>query len=133
MKTPQKTLEPLGIRKLSNTEMQFMEVIWEHPDGITSENIYAKFSQALGTKSTILHRIAKKGLVTAVRNGRHHIYMPKITREEYMRAFFKEQLEREFGITTFEGLAAAFCGRTKLQEDEKERIAQLLEDLKDGE
>ena len=133
MKTPQKPLEPLGSRKLSNTEMQFMEVIWEHPDGIKSEDIYARFSQALGTKSTILHRISKKGMVTAVRNGRHHIYTSNITREEYMRAFFKEQLEREFGITTFEGLAAAFCGRTKLSPEEKERIEQLLEELKDGE
>lgn len=129
MKTPQKALEPLGIKKLSKTEMQFMEMIREHPDGIKSEDIYARFDQALGTKSTILHRIAKKGLVTAARSGKHHIYIPKITKEEYQRAFFREHLEREFGITSFEGLAAAFCGRTKLRQKEKERIGQLLEEL----
>ncbi|MDE7311848.1 MAG: BlaI/MecI/CopY family transcriptional regulator [Eubacterium sp.] len=133
MKTPQKVLEPLGIKKLSNTEMQFMEVIWEHPQGIKSEEIYAKFSQALGTKSTILHRIAGKGLVTTVRSGKHHIYIPKVTKEEYRRAFFREQMEREFGITSFEGLAAAFCGRTTLRPEEKERIGQLLEELKRNE
>ena len=131
MKTPQKTLEPLGIKKLSKTELEFMEVIWAHPQGIRSEDIYAKFSQALGTKSTILHRISGKGLVTAVRDGRHHIYMPKISREEYMQAFFQEKLSREFGITSFEGLAAAFCGRTKLRPEEKERIGKLLEEFKD--
>ena len=27
MKTPQKALEPLGIKKLSKTEMQFMEMV----------------------------------------------------------------------------------------------------------
>ena len=61
MKNSQNDVETLGIKKLSNTEMQFMEVIWEHPDGIKIEDIYARFGQALGTKSTFLHRIAKKG------------------------------------------------------------------------
>ena len=129
MKTPQKALEPLGIKKLSKTEMQFMEMIWEHPDGIKSEDIYARFDQALGTKSTILHRIVGKGMATTVRSGKHHIYIPKITKEEYMRAFFQEKMKKEFGITTFEGMTAAFCGRTKLRQKEKERIGQLLEEL----
>lgn len=129
MNRQQKTLETLGIKKLSKTELEFMEVIWEYPDGIKSEDIYAKFSQALGTKSTILHRIAKKGLVTTVRDGRHHIYIPKITQEEYRKVFFQEKLSREFGITSFEGLAAAFCGRVKLGPAEKERIEQMLEEL----
>lgn len=62
MKTPQKTLEPLGIKKLSKTELEFMEVIWAHPQGIRSEDIYAKFSQALGTKSTICTGFPARGL-----------------------------------------------------------------------
>ena len=128
-----KTLESLGIKKLSKTEQDFMEVIWEHPDGIKSEELYAKFDQALGTKSTILYRIVRKGLATTVRDGRHYIYIPKITQEEYNQAFFQDKLSREFGITSFEGLAAAFCGRTKLRPEEKERISQLLEELKDHE
>ena len=129
MKTPQKVLEPLGIRKLSNMEMQFMDVIWEHPEGIKSEDIYAQFGQALGTKSTILHRISGKGLVTAVRSGKHHIYTPKITKEEYMRAFFREQLKQEFGITTLEELTAACCGKSKLGPEEKKQLERLLEAL----
>ena len=130
MKTPQKVLEPLGIKKLSKTELEFMEVIWAHPEGIMSEQVYTMFSQALGTKSTILHRIVGKGMATTVRSGKHHIYIPKITKEEYMRAFFQE---KEFGITTFEGMTAAFCGRTELNPEEKERVRQLLEDLNQNE
>lgn len=133
MSAPLNILESLGIKKLSKTEQEFMEIIWEHPDGIKSEDLYAKFNQALGTKSTILHRIVRKGLATLVRDGRHYIYIPKITKEEYNQAFFQDKLSREFGITSFEGLAAAFCGRTKLHPEEKERISQLLEELKDHE
>ena len=42
MKNSQNDVETLGIKKLSNTEMEFMDVIWAHPEGITSEEIYAK-------------------------------------------------------------------------------------------
>ena len=131
MKTPQKTLEPLGIKKLSNKELEFMEVIWAHPEGIQSEEIYAMFGQALGTKSTILHRIAEKGLVTVARRGKHFTYFPKITKEAYTQAFFREKLEKEFGISSFEGMVAAFCGRTALTPDEEERVRQLLKELRD--
>ena len=60
-KTPQKAIKPLGIKKLSGTELKFMDVIWDNPQGISSEDIYSQFNQALGTKTTILHRIVNKG------------------------------------------------------------------------
>ena len=129
LETPS-ALETLGIKKLSDTELEFMNVIWAHPEGITSEKIYSQFSQALGTKSTILHRISRKGLVNMVRSGRHHIYIPRITKQEYIQLFFLEKLRKEFRITTFEGMIAAFCGRTKLKPEEKDRVQQLLEELK---
>ena len=50
-----------------------------------------------------------------------------------MRAFFQEKMKKEFGITTFEGMTAAFCGRTELNPEEKERVRQLLEDLNQNE
>lgn len=130
MKNSQNDVETLGIKKLSNTEMEFMDVIWAHPEGITSEELYAKFPQALGTKSTILHRIAGKGLVDVVRSGKHHLYVPKITKETYISSFFMEKMKKEFSITSFEGMVAAFCGRTKLKPEEKDRVQQLLEELK---
>lgn len=131
-KTPQKVLKPLGIKKLSGTELKFMDVIWENPQGISSEDIYSRFNQALGTKTTILHRIVNKGMLTVKQNGRHYIYTPKFTKQEYMQAFFKDKLKREFGMTAFEEVAAAFCGRSGLRPDESERVKQLLVDLTNG-
>ena len=63
-RTPDETLDTLGGRKkLSETELEFMNVIWEHPEGISSEDLYACFGQARGTKSTLLYRIAEKKYV----------------------------------------------------------------------
>ena len=69
-RTPDETLDTLGGRKkLSEAELEFMNVIWEHPEGICSEDLYACFGQARGTKSTLLYRIAEKK-ICACRAGR---------------------------------------------------------------
>ncbi len=45
------------MHRLSSTEYQFMELIWQHSEGISSGEIYDLFPQSLSTKSTILSRI----------------------------------------------------------------------------
>ncbi len=131
-KTPQKVFQPLGVKKLSKREMEFMEVIWSHPEGISSEELYGHFGQAFGTKTTVLHRISEKGLVKAVKRGRHYIYTPAVSKKDYIQGFFFEKLEREFGTTSFDSLAAAYCGRTELKPEEKEKVVRLLEELQEG-
>lgn len=49
------------MEKLTTTEYNYMCIIWEHPEGILSSEIYKLFPQTMGSKSTILHRIVQKG------------------------------------------------------------------------
>ena len=39
-------------------------------------------------------------------------------------------MEKNFGDSSFERLTAAFCGKTKLDEEQKDRIKSLIEELK---
>ncbi len=75
-------------------ELEFMKLIWEHPEGISSEVIYSdkRFTQAQKTKSVILYNISEKGYVRNVQQGRHHIYFPVVARVEYEQALFKQKL-----------------------------------------
>ena len=118
-----------GMKVLSNTEMEFMEVIWGNPDGTNSSELYDKFSQALGTKTTIVHRILEKGYIEAIQQGRHYIYKAKVTKKEYEQAILKQKLKKTFGIGSFESLIATFCGKNKLTASEEEKIRKLLEEL----
>lgn len=116
-------------KKLSNTEYKYMEKIWENP-GICSEDLYMEFEQAMGTKTTIIHRIVEKGYVDVVRQGKHYCYTPKITQLEYEQMLMNQQMKKTFGVNSFENLVAAFCGRKKLNQEEAKRLQDLLEDLK---
>lgn len=126
--------EPLkyldGKKKLSATERAFMEFIWQHPEGISSKEIYEHFPQARGTKSTILYNISEKGYVENRQKGLHHIYTALVTREQYEQALLKQQLQNVFGDSAFDRLVAAFCGKSSLTEKQKKRVDMLLEELK---
>lgn len=130
-RTPEEPLKYLENRKkLSATELTFMEFIWEHPDGISSKEIYDHFPQARGTKSTILYNISEKGYVENRQKGLHHIYTALVTKEQYEQALLKQQLQAAFGDSSFDRLVAAFCGKSSLTEKQTERVNRLLEELK---
>lgn len=129
-KTPVKPLEFLhGLKPLSATELKFMDVIWKRSDGISSDEFYSQFSQEVGTKTTILFRIVEKGYIEVIRKGRHHCYIPKVTKREYEQAIMKQKLKRSFGTSSLEHLIANFCGKDSLKKKELTRVQNLLRDL----
>lgn len=130
---PEEPLEILGgIKKLSKTELEFMKLIWQHPEGIASEVIYEHFPQSRGTKSTVLFNISEKGYVQNVQQGRHHIYTANISESEYKQALIQQQLNKLFGESSFERLVAAFCGKQKLSEEQAKKVRNLLRELENG-
>ncbi|MDO5417274.1 MAG: BlaI/MecI/CopY family transcriptional regulator [Lachnospiraceae bacterium] len=128
-----KALEPLeflGNRKpLSETELAYMKVIWAHPEGISSDDIYRQFPNAQGTKSTILFRISDKGYVNVIREGRHFLYSPQITELQYNQALMQAAMKKTFGIAQLPNFIAAFCGKKELSEDAKKRLDSFLKEL----
>lgn len=129
-KTPLEPLEFLGNRKpLSEMELAYMRVIWGHPEGISSEEIYRKFPNALGTKSTILFRISEKGYVNVEREGVHYLYTPQVTEREYNQAVMRKKMKKTFGITKLPDFIAAFCGKKRLTDDEAKKMNELIREL----
>ena len=131
-RVPEEALEALGgLKKLSPTELEFMKVIWVHPEGISSEVLYETFPQARGTKSTILYKICEKGYARNRQEGRHHIYTPVVSESDYEKALIRQQLKKSFGDSSFERLVAAFCGKKELSERQLERVRGALAELEE--
>lgn len=118
-----------GKKRLSATELEFMKFIWNHPEGISSEEIYQAFPQTRGTKSTILYNISAKGYVENHQQGRHHFYTALVTQADYEQALLRQQLKDSFGNTSFDKLVAAFCGKKALSETQIEKANSLLREL----
>lgn len=127
---PLKPLTFLGGRKpLSDTELMYMKVIWEHPEGISSDDLYRIFPNAQGTKSTILFRISEKGYVNVCREGRHFVYYPQITELQYNQALMQEKLKKEFGFSHMSNFIAAFCGKREFSKETLDKIDEFIKEL----
>lgn len=79
----------MKIDKLSDTEREMMEVIWQLDKKVTSSELLKIFNEKKGKKwsaqtmSTFLTRIVDKGVLTSNKEGRINFYESIISKEEY--------------------------------------------------
>lgn len=79
----------MKIEKLSDTEREMMEVIWQLDKSVTSSELLKIFNEKKGKKwsaqtmSTFLTRIVDKGVLISNKEGRINFYESLISKEEY--------------------------------------------------
>lgn len=99
----------INFQKLSETEMEVMQIIWASDHPITSGELLDIFAQQKGkewkgqTMATFLARLVEKGVLISIKQGRANIYKPRISPEEYRSHEAKSLLE-----TLYEGSVKNF-------------------------
>lgn len=113
-----------NFQKLSETEMEVMQIIWKSDHPITSSELLDIFAQEKGkewkgqTIATFLARLVEKGvLISTKKQGRTNIYSPRITAEEYRSKEAKSLLETLYDGSVKNFLATLYDGK-KLTKDE---------------
>lgn len=118
-----------GLEKLAPKELELMQIIWDHPEGISTKEIYAQSTMNTTTKSTIISNIANKGYLRKQQQGLHFFYNYTVSRTEYERAVLRQQLRDMKMDSSLPQIIATFLGREKLTEKQKIKVQELLEDL----
>lgn len=103
------------VQKLSDTEMEVMQVIWESTPPVTSRELLQLFSQKgkewkAQTISTFLSRLVDKGALTVTRHGRTNEYIPQISSEEYKLMETKGMLDGLYQGSVKNLLSALYDG-----------------------
>lgn len=82
--------------RLGDLERQVMERLWAAEGPLTVRAIHAELAVdrelAYTTVMTVLDRLAKKGVVQRVRDGRAYLYEPAATREQLVADLMHEAL-----------------------------------------
>ncbi|GIP32074.1 BlaI/MecI/CopY family transcriptional regulator [Paenibacillus sp. J2TS4] len=115
-----------NVQKLSDTEMELMEVIWECDPPITSTKLLRIFAGRgkewkAQTMSTFLSRLVDKGALEATRHGRTNKYVPLISPKDYKLAETQHVLDGLYQGSVKNLLAALYDGDKLSDED----IAEL--------
>lgn len=110
-------------QKLSETEMEVMQIIWTFDHPITSSELLDIFAQQKGkewkgqTIATFLARLVEKGVLTSIKQGRANIYTPRMSPEEYRRQEAKSLLETLYEGSVNNFLTTLYDGK-ELTKDE---------------
>lgn len=112
-----------NFQKLSETEMEVMQIIWAFDHPVTSSELLDIFAREKGkvwkgqTIATFLARLIEKGVLTSIKQGRANLYKPRMSQEEYRRQEAKSLLETLYEGSVKNFLAALYDGK-ELTKDE---------------
>ncbi|ERI10920.1 BlaI/MecI/CopY family transcriptional regulator [Aneurinibacillus aneurinilyticus] len=111
-----------NVQKLSDTEMELMEVIWECDPPVTSTELLRIFTQRgkvwkAQTISTFLSRLVDKGVLEATRHGRTNKYVSRISPKDYKLAEAQHVLDGLYQGSVKNLIAALYDGDKLSDED----------------
>lgn len=117
------------IRRLPDSELEVMQALWDCNPPVTRLDIEAKLSStypiAQTTLLTLLSRLGEKQFLRVEKDGRNRIYVPLISRADYLAAqssrFFRKVCGGNISI-----FASALCD-SGLTEEELRQLRELLE------
>lgn len=116
--------------KISDSEMELMELIWNSDSPVTSAGI----EQSLDTEwkgttiRTFLKRLTAKGVLEVRQEGKVNYYTPLISREEYKR-MCTEEFIKDMHSGSLKNLIAALYSDEKPAQSEIDEIKEWFESL----
>ena len=119
------------IQKLPESELDLMIVLWKQKNDMSRSEIEKIVNQkktlAPTTILTLLSRLEKKGFVSVNRDGNLNKYRWLVSQEEYQQKEGKGMLEKLYGNSVKNFVAALYQGRKINDEDLKELEGFLKE------
>lgn len=107
---------------LGDLERAVMDCLWASPDPLTVRQVHAELSRsrsrklAYTTVMTVLQRLAKKNLVTQLRDDRAHRYAATHPREHLVASLMVDALREADAPDSRHAALVSFVGRVGAEE-----------------
>lgn len=124
------------IKRLPDSELEIMKIIWDANQPVTSayisEKLKGKRDWKITSILTFLARLTNKGFIECRREGKINIYTPSITEQEYLERESKSILEKLYNnsLTSF---VTALYESNSVSEEELIALKEYIEELTKGE
>ncbi len=122
-------MPPRKSETLTKAELRLMEVLWQKGSATVQQMLDALSQKpvlAYNSVLTIVRVLENKGYVKHVKDGRAHIYMPMVERQEATRSEIRHLLNRFFK-DSHELLVLNILEDQSIEAKELKRLRQLLQ------
>jgi predicted transcriptional regulator len=112
---------------MGELERAVMTVLWDHPDGLSAQEIRAALRRpeyAVTTVLTVLTRLTRKGFVARNEDQRPHRYRPTRSREEFLSELMADALGAAPNADDRAAVLARFVG--SMGADDAEHLRSLV-------
>jgi predicted transcriptional regulator len=117
-------------RLLTEVELELMTILWRLGEGTVNEvqaALPAERPLAYTSVSTVLRILEKKGFLAVRKQGRGHLYVPRVSKEAYEAHSLQDLIERVFDGTP-EALVRCLVQSSRLSARELAALRALLEE-----
>ena len=119
---------------LTEAELRLMNMLWEKGPSTVQQILDAlprKPSLAYNSVLTTIRILEKKGYVEHAKDGRAHVYVPLIGKQEASRSEIKHLVQRFFGSSQ-EALVLNILEDRNVDQQELSRLRRLLSENLEG-
>ena len=104
------------MKKLPDSELEIMLIIWEYDRPVTRFEIESKLDEERNLSPTtilsFLSRLQEKGFLDVAKEGKNNIYSAIISKEIYMQTESKNMLKKLYKNSVKNFLAALYDGNS---------------------
>ena len=124
----------MKLKKIPETELEIMQVIWSNPTPITTSDIKHELEKtrpwSQGALQSLLSRLAERGFLKTGVLGKSKTFEPLVTEDDYLKvesaSFFKRFGEKG----TITGLVTALYHSKTISEKDIEELDAFIEKIK---
>lgn len=119
------------MKKLPDSELEIMLIIWEYDRPVTRFEIESKLDEDRNLSPTtilsFLSRLQEKGFLDVAKEGKNNIYSAIISKEIYMQTESKNMLKKLYKNSVKNFLAALYDGNS-LSEKDLQELEEYIEE-----
>ena len=121
-------MPPTKSPTLTQAELRLMEVLWDRGPSTVHQLLADEAAKSLAYNSvlTTIRILERKGYVKHAKDGRAHVYIPVMGREDATRSEVRNLVSRFFK-NSHELLVLNILEDKSIDSEELKRLAQLLE------
>lgn len=122
-------------KRLPDTELEIMKVIWANPSPISTNDIKEILERErpwnIAPLQTLLNRLIERGFLQAGKDGKRKTYVPLVDEESYLAMENKSFLER-LNNNSVTKLVASLYNSNSITEDDLEDLRKFISNHTEG-